>query len=174
MPAAPARDPLYRGYRVPAEIISSAVWRYSRFPLSHRDSEDLLAERGVQVSDDAIRRWCRTFGPDQAAGLRRHRRPAAGKWHLDEVQLTLNGKQHWLRRAGDQDGLVLAILVLDILVQERHNREAAARFLRRVLAGEDARPRVVVTDWWSRTHWPAPHPPSRACSRAWSSGATRG
>ncbi len=172
MPAAPARDPLYRGYRVPAEIISSAVWRYSRFPLSHRDSEDLLAERGVQVSDDAIRRWCRTFGPDQAAGLRRHRRPAAGKWHLDEVQLKSNGKKHWPWRAGDQDGLVLAILA--ILVQERRTQEAAARFLRRVLDGEDARPRVVVTDWWSRTRWPAPRPPSSSCSRAGRTGAIRG
>ena len=75
MPAAPARDPLYRGNRVPAEIICSAVWRYPRFPLSDRDSEDLLAERGVQGSDDAIRLWCRTFGPDLDAGLRRHRRP---------------------------------------------------------------------------------------------------
>ena len=153
------------------------MWRYSRFPLSHRDSEDLLAERGVQVSDDAIRRWCRMFGPAFAARLRRHRRPAAGrpaavKWHLDEVQLKRNGKQHWLRRAGDQDGLVLAIL--DILVQERRTQEAAARFLRRVLDGEDARPRVVVTDWWSRTRWRATRPPSRACSRAWRTGATRG
>ena len=93
MPAAPARDPLYRGYRVPAESISSAVLLYSRFPLSHRDSEDLLAARGVQVSDEAIRLWCRTFGPAFAAGLRRHRRPAAGKWHLDEVQLKSNGKK---------------------------------------------------------------------------------
>jgi len=94
VPAAPARDPLYRGYRVPAEIISSAVWRYSRFHLSHRDSKDLLAARGVAVSDDAIRRWWRTFGPAFAAGLRRHRQPTAGKWHLDEVQLKLKRKKH--------------------------------------------------------------------------------
>ena len=137
-------------------------------PLSHRDSEDLLAERGVQVSDDAIRLRCWTFGPTFAAGLRRHRRPAVGKWHLDEVQLKRNGKKHWLWRAGDQDGLVL-----DILVQERRTQEAAARFLRRVLDGEDARPRVVVTDWWSRTRWPGPRPPSRACSRAWGTSGTR-
>ena len=79
VPAAPARDPLYRGYHVPAEIISSAVWRYSRFPLSHRDSEDLLAERGVQGSDDAIRRWWRTFGLAFAAGPRRLRCRAGGR-----------------------------------------------------------------------------------------------
>ena len=169
MPAVPARDPLYRGYRVPAESISSAVLLYSRFPLSHRDSEDLLAERGVQVSDDAIRLWWRTFGPAGAAGRRRHRRPAAGKWLLDEVQRKCNGKKHRLWRAGDQGGLLR-----DILLQERRTQEAAARVLRRVLDGEDARPRVVVTDWWSRKRWPAPRPPSSACSRAWGTGATRG
>ena len=84
MPAAPARDPLYRGYRFPAEIISYAVWLYYRFHLSHRDIEDLLAERGVQVSYEAIRLWCRAFGPALAAGLRRHRRRAAGKWHCED------------------------------------------------------------------------------------------
>jgi putative transposase len=137
----PARDPLYRGYRFPAEIISYAVWLYYRFPLSHRDIEDLVAERGVQVSYEAIRLWCRTFGSAFAAGLRRCRRRAGGKWHLDEVQLKIKGKKHWLWRAVNQDGLVL-----DILVQQRRNQGAAERFLRRVLGGEDARPRVVVTD----------------------------
>ncbi len=132
---------LYQRHRFPGEIISHAVWRYSRFALSHRDVEDLLAERGVQVSYEAIRLWCQKFGPAFAAGLRRRRVRAADKWHLDEVQLKINGKRHWLWRAVDRDGLVL-----DILVQERRTQEAAARFLRRVLDGEDARPRVVVTD----------------------------
>ncbi|CAA9223699.1 MAG: hypothetical protein AVDCRST_MAG77-611 [uncultured Chloroflexi bacterium] len=86
------RDPLYWGYRFPAEIISYAVWLYYRFHLSHRDIEDLLAERGVLVSYEAVRLWCRTFGPALAAGLRRHRRRAARKWHLDEVQLKIKGK----------------------------------------------------------------------------------
>lgn len=71
--AAPSRDPLYRDYRCPAELISHAVWRYYRFALSHRDVEELLAERGVQVSYEAIRRWCQKFGPTFAAGLRRRR-----------------------------------------------------------------------------------------------------
>ena len=74
-PAAPCRDPLYRGYRFPAEIISYAVWLYYRFALSHRDVEELLAERGVRVSYEAIRLWCRKFGATFAAGLRCRRRP---------------------------------------------------------------------------------------------------
>lgn len=145
--AAPTRDPLYRGYRFPAEIISHAVWRYDRFALSHRDVEELLAERGGQVSYEAIRRWCRKCGPAFALAfafalaLRRRRARAADKWHLDEVQLKIKGKKHWRWRAVDRDGLVL-----DILVQERRNQEAAERFLRRVLEGESEAPRVVVTD----------------------------
>ena len=95
----------------------------------------------MRVSYEAIRLWCRTFGPAIAAGLRRCRRWAAGKWHLDEVQLKIKGKKHWLWRAVDQDGLVL-----DILVQERRNQDAAERFLRRVVDGEEQAPRVVITD----------------------------
>jgi putative transposase len=141
VPVASARDPLYRGYRFPAEIISYAVWLYYRFHLSHRDVEDVLAERGVRVSYEAIRLWCHKFGPAFSAGLRRRRRPAAEKWHLDEVQLKIRGRKHCLWRAVDADGLVL-----DILVQERRDRHAAERFLRRVLDGEERAPRVVVTD----------------------------
>jgi len=74
--------------------------------------------------------WCRAFGPALAAGLRRRRR-AGGKWHLDEVQVKIKGKRHWLWRAVDQDGTML-----DILVQERRNQEAAETFLRRVLDGQ--------------------------------------
>jgi putative transposase len=82
-PASPVRDPLYRDYRFPAEVISHAVWLYYRFHLSHRDVEELLAERGAQISYEAIRRWCLKFGPTFAAELRRRRVRAAEKWHLD-------------------------------------------------------------------------------------------
>jgi putative transposase len=138
---APSRDPLYRGYRFPAEIISHAVWLYYRFALSHGDVEEVLAERGVRVSDEAVRLWCQRFGPSYAGRLRRQRSRSADKWHLDEVQLKIKGHKHWLWRAVDRDGLVL-----DILVQERRNQEAAERFLRRVLASDEVAPRVVVTD----------------------------
>jgi putative transposase len=103
--------------------------------------EELLAERGVRVSYEAIRLWCRKFGATYAQALRRRRPRPGDKWHVDEVQLKINGRKHWLWRAVDQNGMVL-----DILVPERRNQQAAERFLRRVLDGEDATPRVVVTD----------------------------
>jgi putative transposase len=134
-------SPLYERHRFPGEVISHAVWLYYRFALSHGDVEEVLAERGVRVSYEAIRLWCRRFGPIFAGKLRRQRSRSADKWHLDEVQLKINGRKHWLWRAVDRDGLVL-----DILVQARRNQQAAERFLRRVLAGEGRAPRVVVTD----------------------------
>ena len=116
MPVDPA---LYRRHRFPAEIISHAVWLYFRFNLSHRDVEELLAERGIQVSYEAIRLWCRKFGPAYAEQLRRRRPGPADKWHVDEMQLKIRGKKYWLWRAVDQDGFVL-----DILVQERRSEQA--------------------------------------------------
>ena len=143
MPASAAPVLPFRGYRFPPEIISDAVWLYHRFALSHRDIEELLAERGVQVSYEAIRLWCHRFGPVLAAELRRRRpRRCGDKWFLDEVALTINTRRYWLWRAVDQDGTVL-----DLLVQGRRDQHAAERFLRRVLDGEDgSEPRVVITD----------------------------
>src|SRR5215831_9780403 len=114
-------DPtLYRRHRFPAEIISHAVWLYFRFNLSHRDVEELLAERGIQVSYEAIRLWCRKFGPLLASELRRRRPPRGDKWFLDEVALTMNclplqrpvetdadqayKRRYWLWRAVDKHG----------------------------------------------------------------------
>lgn len=134
-------DSLYRHHRFPAEIIGHAVWLYFRFALSHRDVEELLAERGIRVSYEAIRLWCHKFGPGYAAALRRRRARPSDKWHIDEVALKINGRRHWLWRAVDSQGLVL-----DILVQNRRNQEAAEAFLRRVLGAVGATPRVVVTD----------------------------
>jgi putative transposase len=132
--------PLYKRHRFPAEVISHAVWLYYRFLLSYRDVEELLAERGIAVSYETVRQWCQKFGQTFAGRLRRRHRPG-DKWHMDEMQLKISGRRHWLWRAVDQDGVVL-----DILVQARRNQEAAEAFLRRVLDGNGYRPRVVVTD----------------------------
>jgi putative transposase len=109
--------------------------------LGYRDVEDLLAERGVPVGYETIRRWCREFGQTFADGLRRRRPRQGDTWHPDEVLLKITGRKHRLRRAVDQDGVVL-----DILVQPRRNQEAAEAFLRRVVEGTGYRPRVVITD----------------------------
>ena len=131
----------YKRHRFPAEIISHGVWLYHRFGLSLRDVQELLAERGVAVTYETIHQWCRKFGPAYALALRRRRPRGGDKWHIDEVQLKINGQRHWLWRAVDQEGVVL-----DILVPARRNRKAAERFLRRVLDSCGSRPRVVITD----------------------------
>jgi putative transposase len=133
-------DPHYR-HRFPAEIISHAVWLYHVFTLSLRDVELLLAERGIMISYETIRRWCKKFGQNFAHCLRQRRPRAGDKWHLDEVFVRIEGAQHYLWRAVDQDGVVL-----DILVQDRRDAKAAKRFFRRLLKGLQYVPRVIVTD----------------------------
>ena len=131
----------YHGYRFPPEIISHAVWLYHRFCLSFRDVEDLLAEQGITVSYEAIRLWCQTFGLDYARTLRRRRGRMGDTWSLNEVFVTFHGRRQHLWRAVDQDGDVL-----DILVQSRRDRRAAARFFRKVLKGQGRAPRRLITD----------------------------
>ncbi len=88
-----SRPPSYRGYRFPPAIISHAVWLYHRFGLSFREVEDLLAERGITVTYEAIRQWCLTFGLDYARRLRRRRGRMGDTWHLDEVFVKIQGRQ---------------------------------------------------------------------------------
>src|SRR5690349_885378 len=136
---------LHRGHRFPAEIIAHAVWLYHVFSLSLRDVELLLAERGVSVSYESVRRWCLKFGQRFADKLRRRRPRPGDTWHLDEVFLRIDGQQHYLWRAVDQRGVVL-----DILVQGRRNAKAAKRFFKRLLRGLQYKPRRLITDGlWS-------------------------
>lgn len=93
-----------------------AVWLYCRFCLSFRDIEELLFERGVVVTYEAIHQWCRKFGQQYANQLRRRRPRPGDTWQLDEVFLTIKGERHYLRRSVDQDGNLL-----DILVQRRRS-----------------------------------------------------
>ncbi|MDJ0467165.1 IS6 family transposase [Streptomyces sp. H27-C3] len=126
---------------VPVEAISHCVWLYFRFPLSFREVEELMLERGVVVSYETVRRWCLKFGQDYANALRRRRPRPGDKWHLDEVFVKINGEQKYLWRAVDADGNVL-----DILVQSRRDTAAARRFFRKLMEGTGSVPRVVVTD----------------------------
>jgi putative transposase len=131
----------YKGYRFPAVIISHVVWLYYRFSLSYRDVEELMAARGIVLSYETIRQWCRKFGQQIAKQLRCRRAQTGDKWHLDEVFLKINGRMHYLWRAVDQDGNVL-----DVLLQSRRNKRAAKKFFRKLLKGCQYVPRVLITD----------------------------
>ena len=128
------------GYRFPLSIIGHAVWLYHRYALSYRDVEELLFERGIDVSRESIRTWCITFSGEFALGLR-HREPRRGsQWHLDEMHVVVGGVTHWLWRAFDEHGAVL-----DVLLQRYRDTDAAVSFFKRLL-GEDDLPDTVCTD----------------------------
>ena len=135
------RNTLYTGHRYPAAVIAHAVWLYFRFPLSLRMVEEMLAERGIVVSHETIRRWGLKFGGAYAAEIRRRQGATGDKWHLDEVVISIVGKTHWLWRAVDQQGVVL-----DILVQSRRDARAAKRLLRKLMKRQVRVPRVMITD----------------------------
>ncbi len=132
---------IYKRYRFPSEIIQYAVWLYYRFNLSHRDIEDLLAERGINVTYEAIRLWCNRFGPIYTARLKRKHRGYGDTFFIDEVFVRIDGKQHYLWRAVDQDGEVV-----DVFLQKRRDGAAAKRFFRRLLKAHGSDPRKLVTD----------------------------
>ena len=131
----------YIGYRFPREIISHGVWLYHRFSLSFRDVEELLAKRGIIVSYETIRQWCRKFGPEYARNLKRKQGQLGDVWHLDEVFVKIRGERHYMWRAVDQDGDLI-----DILVQRYRNVRAAKRLCRKLLKGQGSTPWQLVTD----------------------------
>jgi transposase-like protein len=131
----------YARYRFPPAIIQHAVWLYFRFPLSLRDVEDLLAERGIDASYESVRRWSVKFGLSYANGLRRLRPRPDARWHLDEMFVSINGKRLYLWRAVDSEGEVL-----DILVQSRRNKKAARKLMRKLLKKQGFVPDAFVTD----------------------------
>ena len=131
----------YSGYRFPPEIIQHAIWLYLRFTLSFPDVEDLLAERGILVSYETVRRWVNHFGPMVAADLRKRRSKPHTTWHLDEVYLKIDGRMVYLWRAVDAEGEVL-----DVLVQRRRNKRAALKLMRKLLKKYGFVPDKLVTD----------------------------
>jgi putative transposase len=131
----------YSGHRFPAEVIQHDVWLYFRFPLSFRDVEDLLAQRGIDVSYETVRRWSVKFGLAYANTLRKTQARVDLRWHLDEVFVRINGKCVYLWRAVDCEGEVL-----DVLVQSRRNKCAAMKLMRKLLKSQGFCPTAVVTD----------------------------
>ena len=138
----PEHASLYHGHRFPREVIAHAVRLYLRFALSFRDVEELLAERGVTVSYETVRRWVAKFGVHYAEELRRREARPGRTWHLDEMATRVGGHPRWLWRAVDEHGRTL-----DVLLQERRDTAAAERFFRRLLAVTDGiAPARITTD----------------------------
>ena len=131
----------YRRHRFPPEIIQHAIWLYLRFTLSYRDIEELLAERGLDISYETVRRWVLKFGPLIAQRLRRHRPRPSNRWHLDEMVVRIAGKRMYLWRAVDHEGEIL-----DMLVQRRRDSRAALRLMRKLLKKQGFVPKLLVTD----------------------------
>lgn len=118
----------FKRHRYSPEIIRHAVWLYARFTLSYRDVEDLLAERGLDISYETVRRWFLKFSTQIAFNLRHAQPTPSGYWHLDEMAIIIRGKCHWLWRAVDNEGSVL-----DFLVQSRRNAKAELTLMRKLL-----------------------------------------
>jgi putative transposase len=135
------RSRLYRGHRFPAEAITQAIWLCFRFPLSLRMVEEMMAERGIVVSHETVRRSMLKFGATFAAEIRKRQTAVGDKWRLDEVVIAISGERHWLWRAVDQHGVLL-----DVQVQRRRDARAAARLMRKLLGRQGRAPRVMITD----------------------------
>ena len=131
---------IYLRHRFPPPIISYCVWLYYRFSLSFRDIELMMAEKGVVITYESIRRWCLKFGKEFAKKLRVRHAGYGDQWFLDEVYCKINGQPVYLWRAVDQDGQTI-----EILVQQKRDSQAAKRFLKK-LRKQGTCPRLIVTD----------------------------
>lgn len=135
------RSEHYKGYRYPKQIIAFAVRYYHRYKLSYRDVSDILLDRGIEVSHETIRSWCKVWGPIYARGIRQKRGSTfSDKWHVDEMCMKINKEQYWLWRLIDSNGEEI-----EILLQKRRNAKAAIRFLKKALK-KISPPRVLITD----------------------------
>ncbi|MEP1230086.1 MAG: IS6 family transposase, partial [Litorimonas sp.] len=132
---------IYSRYRFHPDIIRRAIWMYFRFNVSFRDVEELMAERGVDVSYETIRRWVDKAGTVYAKRIKSRAEAPSPVWHLDEVYTKVAGKMVYLWRAVDDEGTVL-----DVIVQRRRNTKAAMRLLRKLFRNQGIKPTRIVTD----------------------------
>jgi len=131
----------FKRHRCPADVIRHAVWLYFRFSLSFRDVEELMAQRGIDVTYETIRCWTIKFGPLIARRLKKRRGSPTGRWHLDEMVCKIGGRRMYLWRAVDDEGEVL-----DVIVQRRRDTEAALKLMRRLLRNQPVEPETITTD----------------------------
>ena len=134
----------FRYFNRSPEVIRLAVMLYIRYPLSLRQVEDLLFERGIDICHETVRVWWNRFGPMFAAEIRKrrvqHHSHSCWRWHLDEVFVRINGESHYLWRAVDHEGEVL-----EVFATKRRDRKAALKFLKRAMK-RFGQPRTIVTD----------------------------
>ncbi len=135
-------DISFKRHRFPPQIIAHAVWLYLRFNLSQREVEEMLLERGIDVSYETVRRWIAKFGPQIARNLRRRQARLGDIWYLDEVVVKCAGEKSWLWRAVDQHGTVLE----EILQKRRDKRDAAKRVLVALMKRYGFAPKRIITD----------------------------
>jgi putative transposase len=131
----------YARHQFPPAVIQHAIWLYLRFTLSYRDVEDLLAERGLDISYETVRRWVLKFGPAIARRLRQRRAKPSPRWHLDEMAVRIAGDWMYLWRAVDDEGEVLGVLV-----QRRRDKRAARRLMRKLPTKQGFAPTEITTD----------------------------
>ena len=132
---------IYHRRRFHPDVIKRVVWLYFRFNLSLREIEELMMERGVDVSYETIRRWVDSFGSIIAKRIKSRSSRPSPIWHLDAIYTKINGRMVYLWRAVDDEGTVL-----DIVVQSRRNKKAAMRLLRKLLKISSIKPQRIVTD----------------------------
>lgn len=132
----------FKYYKTSPEIIKLAIMYYIRYPLSLRNVEDILHERGINICHETVRYWWNKLGPVIAKGLKKKRQqtPSKWRWHIDEVFVKINGQQHYLWRAIDHEGTVI-----DCYVSKHRDRRAAFKFLRKAMSRFGV-PKQIVTD----------------------------
>ena len=128
-------------HRFPPDVIRYAVWLYYRFTMSIRDVEDLLAERGIDVTHETVRCWANKFGPAFAANIRKAHGRADNVWNLDEMVVRIGGERMFMWRTVDKEGEVL-----DVFVQTRRDKRAALKLLRKLVKNQGAPPEQIITD----------------------------
>ena len=140
-PGATAQPISFQRQRFPTDAIRPAVWLYFRFTLSIRYVEELMLQRGVEVSREATFCWVNKFGPIIASNLRRRLSLPTGRWHLDEMVVNTAGRRMYLWRAVEDEGKVLCVLI-----HKRRNAVAAVKFLRTLLKNQGVAPEIITTD----------------------------
>ncbi|WP_031284921.1 IS6 family transposase [Labrenzia sp. C1B70] len=134
-------DISFKRHRFAPQIVAHAVWLYLRFNLSLREVEEMLLERGIDVSYETVRRWIAKFGPQIARNLRKRQSHPSDVWYLDEVVVKCAGEKFWLWRAVDQHGTVL-----EEILQKRRDKRAARHLLLRLMKQQGCLPKRIVTD----------------------------